>query len=279
MATWNPPGIAGESAGRTALEGTWCRPHWRDLSSVVTRTLSGILNSSVPPLSGPSVSPQTVPQLTRMTAGGTVMFELESLVIQHFGSRHAFFSWHSIAEFGAGIPARSPRTNFCWTSWVLSFRKETRANAQDKNRASHGSDGPPLQGQDGHMPSIWYCSRGVWKIILRPVGHPTALEEIWRGTSPAQSQQWVQVGDADTLWRPHFFSAVTFESQRSPELRLTALLFSNCCAPSEPVLRYSSRLLLLHYAAYPAFHRMVWGWDSDEIAENQHKFFQFLSLQ
>ena len=36
---------------------------------------------------------------------------------------------------------------------------------------------------------------------------------------------------------------------------------------------------LLHYAAYPAFHRMMWGWDSDEIAENQHKFFTFLSLQ
>ena len=28
-----------------------------------------------------------------------------------------------------------------------------------------------------------------------------------------------------------------------------------------------------------AFHRLVWGWDSDEIAENQHKFFKFLSLQ
>ena len=37
--------------------------------------------------------------------------------------------------------------------------------------------------------------------------------------------------------------------------------------------------ILLHYAAYPAFHRMMWGWDSDEIAENQHKFFTFLSLQ
>ena len=36
---------------------------------------------------------------------------------------------------------------------------------------------------------------------------------------------------------------------------------------------------LLHYSAYPAFHRMMWGWDSDEIAENQHKFFTFLSLQ
>ena len=26
-------------------------------------------------------------------------------------------------------------------------------------------------------------------------------------------------------------------------------------------------------------HRMVWGWDSDEIAENQHKFFKFIPHQ
>ena len=32
------------------------------------------------------------------------------------------------------------------------------------------------------------------------------------------------------------------------------------------------------YSAYPAFHRMVLGWDSDEIAVNQHKFFMCLSL-
>ena len=28
-----------------------------------------------------------------------------------------------------------------------------------------------------------------------------------------------------------------------------------------------------------AFHRMVWGWDSDGIAEDHHKFFKFISLQ
>ena len=168
-------------------------------AAVLRRSLHAhILNSSVLPFSSRSVSPQTVPQLTRVTAGGTVMFELESLVIQHFGSRHAYSSWHSIAEFRAGFPTRSPRTNFCWTSWALSFRRENTCelcslwklarlrNAQDKSRASHGGDGPPLQGHDGHMPSIWFYSRGVWQIILRPVGHPTALEEIWRGTSPAQ---------------------------------------------------------------------------------------------
>ena len=97
-------------------------------SAALSRGHSGILNSSVLPLSSPSVSPQTVPQVTPVTAGGTVMFELESLVIQHFGSRHAYSSWHSIAEFRAGIPTRSPRTNFCWTSWALSFRRETRTN-------------------------------------------------------------------------------------------------------------------------------------------------------
>ena len=79
------------------------------------------------------------------------------------------------------------------------------------------------------------------------------------------------VGDADTLWRPHFFSAVTFESQRSPELRLTARLFSNCGEPSEPVLRYSSRLLLLHYAAYPGIssHGVGLGFRRDRRGSTQ----------
>ena len=125
MATYHPLRDAGEAAGKStniqwAIRQLWKRYgvefHQRNLSSAVTRTLSGILNSSVLPLSSPSVSPQTVPQLTRVTAD-----------IQHFGSRHAYSSWHSIAEFRAGIPTRSPRTNFCWTSWALSFRRETRA--------------------------------------------------------------------------------------------------------------------------------------------------------
>jgi len=28
-----------------------------------------------------------------------------------------------------------------------------------------------------------------------------------------------------------------------------------------------------------AFHRLMWGWDSDVIVEDQHKFFKFISLQ
>ena len=135
MAIYHSLGIAGTGKSTNiqwAIRQLWKRYclefQQRNLSSAVTRVLSGILNSSVLPFSSPSVSPQTVPQLTRVTAGGTVMFELESLVIQHFGSRHAYSSWRSIAEFGAGIPARSPRTNICWTSWALSFRRETRAN-------------------------------------------------------------------------------------------------------------------------------------------------------
>ena len=40
----------------------------------------------------------------------------------------------------------------------------------------------------------------------------------------------------------------------------------------------------LAYSSYTmpltlAFHRMVWGWDSDVIAEDQHKYFKFISLQ
>ena len=80
----------------TALEEMRVEFLQSNLSSAVTWTLSGILNSSVQPLSSPSVSPQTVPQLTRVTAGGTVMFELESLVIQQFrfSSRLHFVAYH-----------------------------------------------------------------------------------------------------------------------------------------------------------------------------------------
>ena len=91
-----------------------------------------------------------------------------------------------------------------------------------------------------------------------------AIRQLWRkcgvGLHPSNlSSGFMTVGDADTLWRPHFFSAVTFESQRSPELRPTARLFSNCGEPREPVLRYSSRLLLLHYAAYPGISSLGVG--------------------
>ena len=74
------------------------------------------------------------------------------------------------------------------------------------------------------MPSIGYYSRGVWQIILRPVGHPTALEKIWRGTSPAQPQQWVHDGwrCRHTLAYPQFFSAITVAARIVQVLATTA---------------------------------------------------------
>ena len=195
MATYHSLGIAGNVAGKskhplglpTALEEMRVEFHQRNLSSAVTWTLSGILNSSMLPLSSPSVSPQTVPQLTRVTAGGTVMFELESLVIQHFGSRHAYSSWHTIAEFRAGIPTRSPRTNSCWTSWALSFRSETRANSVHYG-SSRGLRTPEtktdrltattvrhFKEQDGHMPSIWYREDSGKSSYVQ-----WAIRQLWR---------------------------------------------------------------------------------------------------
>ena len=79
-------------------------------------------------------------------------------------------------------------------------------------RASHGDDGPPLQGQDsGKSSYVQWAFRQLWRIY--GVGlHPRNFSSVFR------------------------------------------------------------------FSAYPAFHRMVLGWDSDEIAEYQHKFFMFLSL-
>ena len=81
------------------------------------------------------------------------------------------------------------------------------------------------------------------------------------------------------------FSTVTFEFQRltkdgntvdpSDGLRHGNVRIGDTRAT---VLRFSSRLLLVMPLTL-AFHRLVWGWDSNEIAENQHKFFMFLSLQ
>ena len=46
---------------------------------------------------------------------------------------------------------------------------------------------------------------------------------------------------------------------------------------STPVLISLTPLTLCRITL--AFHRMVWGWDSDVIAEDHHKFFKFISLQ
>ena len=149
---------------------------------------------------------------------------------------------------------------------VLFMEAREASNAQDKSRASHGGDGPPLQGHDGHMPSIL-------------ANHPTSSgpsvssggNMAWDFTRATFSSGFMTVGDADTLWRPHFFNAVTFESQRSPELRPTARLFSNCGESREPVLRYSSRLLLLHCAAYPGIssHGVGLGFRRDRRGSTQ----------
>ena len=63
-----------------------------------------------------------------------------------------------------------------------------------QSRASHGGDWPPLRGHDGHPSSTWYCWQGGWQITQHPVGLPTALEELWCGTSPARPQQCVHDG-------------------------------------------------------------------------------------
>ena len=47
---------------------------------------------------------------------------------------------------------------------------------------------------------------------------------------------------------------------------------SNCGAPREPVLRFSSRLLLLHFCRLPLACHCLQGWDSDVIAERHHMF-------
>ena len=66
------------------------------------------------------------------------------------------------------------------------------------------------------------------------------------------------VGDADTLWHPQFFSAITFESQRMSEDGATADPSDGpphgdvqIGEPCNTILRSSSRLLLVHHAAYP----------------------------
>ena len=76
---------------------------------------------------------------------------------------------------------------------VLAIEAREGPNTSRQSRASHGDDWPPFRGDDGQLLSV---------------GFPTALEEMWCGTSPARIQQCV-----DTFWHPQFFSTVTFESQ------------------------------------------------------------------
>ena len=84
---------------------------------------------------------------------------------------------------------------------------------------------------------------------------------------------------------PQFLSAVTFEFQRLTEDGTTVdpsdgLRHGNVRIgePREPVLRFSSRLLLVRNPDYTGISSL-WGWDSDVIVEDQHKFFKFISLQ
>ena len=66
-----------------------------------------------------------------------------------------------------------------------------------QSRASHGGDSPPLRGHCGHLghpSSTWYCWQGGWQITQHPLSLPTALEELWCGTSPARPQQCVHDG-------------------------------------------------------------------------------------
>ena len=69
---------------------------------------------------------------------------------------------------------------------VLAMEAREGPNTSRQSRASHGDDWPPLQGDDGHLSSTWYCWQGGWQIIQHPVGLPSVLEEMWCGTSPAE---------------------------------------------------------------------------------------------
>ena len=58
-------------------------------------------------------------------------------------------------------------------------------------------------------------------------------------------------------------------------------LFSNCGEPREPLLRFTSRFLLIHFAAYSGISSLTGGggWNSDVVTVNHHNFFKFISLQ
>ena len=79
---------------------------------------------------------------------------------------------------------------------------------------------------------------------------------------------------------PQFFSASTFESQRLTQDGATVdpsdgLRHGNVRIgePRAPVLRFSSRSLLVHNPVYPGVSCLGWGWDSDMNAKDRHMFF------
>ena len=112
------------------------------------------------------------------------------------------------------------------------------------------------------------------------------------------SSVFMTVGDADTLWHPQFFSAVTFESQRLTEEERSWSIWQ---PPVLPLRNFNTVPRLTRVTAYGtvmfelaslvnqyfgshlayssytmpltlACHRLVQGWDSDVIAEDHHMF-------
>ena len=55
-----------------------------------------------------------------------------------------------------------------------------------QSRAPRDGDWPPLRGDGSHLSSTWCCWRVAGKIIQRPVGLTTALDEKWCGIRPQQ---------------------------------------------------------------------------------------------
>ena len=218
--------------------------------------------------------------------------------------------WHSLLE-------EDPVTHFVvlretlLKSLPLSFGREKHAPCVDhggprgsehsrQRRASHGGDWPPLRGHDGHLSSTWYCWQGGWQITQHPVGLPTALEEIWCGTFPAQLQQCVHDGRrcghigilsssvlslSSPSVRPKSVRVVS--GRRFEELEHGATVGSSdgrwhgdVRIVASLVNQYfgSHRLLLVHHAAYPGISSLGVGLGFDVIAEDHHKFFKFISL-
>ena len=105
------------------------------------------------------------------------------------------------------------------------------------------------------------------------MGLPTALQAGEESHRRDLSSEFITVGDADIFLHPQFFSTVIFESQRSTEDSATVVLSYGIFGdvrlgePLDPVLRFSTRLHLVHDAAYQACHRLFQGGGSDVIAE------------
>ena len=83
----------------------------------------GILSSSMPSLLRLSAQPTTVPRLCRVTAYGTVMFGLASLVNEHFSSPRTSrrLHWYVVACCKSGI-RHHRRTTVC-SVCAISLRR------------------------------------------------------------------------------------------------------------------------------------------------------------